>query len=120
MQHGGQQESGAEQDKPGFEPEFVSSDARAEDLGDADSVRNDQSEQDGPENVFNVGSGDMVRANVSVDGGFHPFAAVSDESKQSDAGNKLQPFLRRIRRRTRESNRTGHEFSFRLPGHALQ
>ena len=49
-----QQEAGADEDDAEFEPELIGGDAGAEDRSDAEGVRDDEAEDDGPQDVLDV------------------------------------------------------------------
>ena len=83
-------EAGAEQDDAGLKPELVRSDTGAEDARQTDGVGDEDAEEDGPKDVFDVGEGDVVGFGVGVDGVFDDLAGVADEGEEGDAGEKLQ------------------------------
>jgi hypothetical protein len=60
MKHVSEQEARAEQNDAGFEPELVGGDAGREDARNADGVGDDEADDDGPQNEFNVGEGSVM------------------------------------------------------------
>ena len=83
-------EACAEQDDAGLEPELVGGDTGAEDAGYADGVGDDDAEENGPEDVFDVGEGDVVGFGVGVDGVLDEFAGVADHGEERDAGQEAE------------------------------
>src|SRR4029077_4022313 len=104
-----EQEARAEQHDSGFEPEFVSGQAGLECGGDAGSVGNDQSDEDGPEYIFNVGKSEMVRLAVGGERALEKFSSVSDRGQEKQARENLSDAFEDAERwRLRERDRTGH------------
>ena len=87
-----EKEAGAEKDDAGFEPEFVGGDAGLEDFGEAEDVGDDEADEDGPEDVFDVGEGEVVGLGVGVDVFFEEFAGEADGGEEGDAGEQAEEF----------------------------
>lgn len=88
LEHVAQDKARAEKDDSRLEPELIGRDAGAEDTGKADGVGDEDAEEDGPEDVLDIGEGEVVGLRVGVDGVFGGLAGVADEGKESDAGQK--------------------------------
>src|SRR5712692_5893116 len=67
LQDVAEKEARAEQHDARLEPELVRGDSRPEDLWHADGVGNHQTQNDGPENVFDVGKRPVVSLGVGPD-----------------------------------------------------
>ena len=82
-----EEEARAQEDDACFEPEFVSGHAGLEDFGDADGVGDEQAEENGPEDVFDVGEDPVVGFGVGADVLFEEFAGVANGGEKKDAGD---------------------------------
>ncbi len=105
-----EKEAGAEQYDSGFQPEFAGGDAVLEDSGDTDGVGDGQADEDGPEDVFDVGNDPVMGFGAEVDVFFEEFSGKPDDGKESNTGE--QPEESRgdgERRILGESNRVGHD-----------
>ena len=80
MEDVAQQEAGTEQNDAGFEPELIGGDAGLEDAGNTDGVGDEQADDDGPQDIFDVGEGYMVRLGVAGDGLFNEFSGIANGS----------------------------------------
>ncbi len=60
MQHVLQEKPGADQDDAELEPELIGGYAGAKDLGNVERVRDDQADNDGPEDIFNLRQAKVV------------------------------------------------------------
>ena len=89
MKNIAEKEARAEQDDPGFEPELVSGYAGLKDARDTGSVSDDEADDDGPENVFDVGEGDVVGLGVGGDGLLDELSGVADGGQQKQAGDEF-------------------------------
>ena len=83
-------EACAEEDDAGLEPEVVGGDAGAEDARDADGVGDDDAEEDGPEDVLDVGEGDVVGLGPGVEEVLDELAGVADDEEERDAGEQAE------------------------------
>ncbi len=83
-------EARTEKDNASFEPEFVGGDTGLEDGGEAENVGDDQAEEDGPQDVFDVGENQVVGFDIGVDVFFEEFARVADDRQKSDAGDEAE------------------------------
>ena len=83
-------EAGAEQDDAGLQPELVGGDAGAEDAREADGVGDEDAEEDGPEDVLDVGQGEVVSFAVAVMDCSTNLPAIADGGEEGDAGDELR------------------------------
>ena len=58
--------------------------------GDADGVGDDDAEEDGPEDVLDVGEGDVVGLGVGVEEVLDELAGVADDEEKRDAGQEAE------------------------------
>ena len=86
------QEARAEKDDASFEPEFVSRHTGLEDFGEAEDVGDDQANENGPEDVFDVGEGRMVCLGIGVDVFFEEFASNANGGKEGYAREQAKKF----------------------------
>jgi len=70
----------------GFEPEFVGGNAGFEDFSEAEDVGDGEAEEDGPEDVFDVGEGPVVGFGVEIDIFFEEFAAKPMTARRATPG----------------------------------
>src|SRR5208283_3764187 len=85
-----EQEARAEQDDACFQPEFVGGYTGFEDFGEADGVGDGQADEDGPEDVFDVGECPVMGFGVEVDVLFEEFAGEADDGKEGYAGEQAE------------------------------
>jgi hypothetical protein len=74
-----------EQNDSGFEPELVCGDARAKNLRYSNRVRNRQTEDNRPKNVFDVRKSPVMRSGVRADVLLQQFPGVTYRRKQQHA-----------------------------------
>ncbi len=105
-----------EENDSGFEPEFVRGEAGFEGGGDAGGVGYHEAEKDGPENVFDIWKGEVVRASVLGDRALDEFSGITDGYEQQKAGDELADAFKDAERlRLGECDACGH-FLFILLG----
>ena len=81
-------EACAEQNDSGLEPELVCGDAGAEDAGETDGVGDESAEEDGPEDVLDIGEGDVVGFGVGVEEVLDELTCVADDGEQRMSGKE--------------------------------
>jgi hypothetical protein len=85
-----EQETRPKQHDAGLQPEFVSGHAGLKNARHANGVGNEQSNHDRPQDVFNVGKGDVVTLGIGRDGLFDDLPAIAHHGEQQEAGNERQ------------------------------
>ncbi len=85
-----EQKARAEQHDAGLQPEFVGGDSGLKDARNADSVRDEQADDDGPQHVFDVGERDVVGLGVGGDGLLDELAGVANGRKQKQARDERE------------------------------
>src|SRR6266567_3217481 len=85
-----EKKSRAEQDDAHLEPELVGGHAGAEDFRNADRVGNNQAEDDGPQDVFDIGKRPVMGLRVGADVLLQQFAGVADAGEQNHTGDRSE------------------------------
>ena len=83
-----QQEARADQDDSQLEPQLVGGDAGAKEVGDAECVRDDKPENDGPENVLDLRERKMVLGAQNGEGVLQQLAREANTEEQRNAGQR--------------------------------
>jgi len=122
-------ESCSEQDDAGLEPELVGGDTAAEERRHSNGVGDEQTDQDGPEDVLNVGQHQVMGLAVAGDELLDELAAIADGDEQEQTGDKAERVRGGCRRRLRGClvrdlgnglGVCGHEGLRYLPGHDFE
>src|SRR5262249_10240944 len=100
-----QHKSNPEQNDAGLKPEFVSFHTGTKDPGDAHGIGDDQSEDDGPKHVLDIGQEDMMASSIAGNRLLGQFASVTKNGKKENAGNQAETF----------PNRNYHGIPLRIP-----
>ena len=90
LQDVSEDEARAEEDDSCLEPELVGRYAGTEDAGEADGVGDESAEEDGPEDVLDVGEGDVMGFGVGVEEVLDELACVADDGEQGDSGQEAE------------------------------
>ena len=87
-----QEEARAQEDDACLQPELVGGDAGLEDLREAEDIGNDQANEDGPEDVLDVGDSQMVALGIGIDVFFEELAGETDGKEQGQTGKEPEEF----------------------------
>jgi hypothetical protein len=86
-----QDEPCTEQDDAGLQPEIVGGDSAPEERGDADRIGDDETNQNGPQNIFDIGQYQVVGFAVARNELLNELAAVTDRGKQEQSRHEAKP-----------------------------
>ena len=73
-----------------FEPEFVGGNTGSENFGQAEDVGDDQADENGPQDVLDVGKWKVVSFGIGVDISFEKFAREADGGEKGYAGEQAK------------------------------
>ena len=80
-----------------LKPEFISCDALAKDLRDAHGAGDQQTDQNGPQHVLDVGESQVVSLRVTRKRLLDDLAAIPDDRQQDDSRHQFEHLQRRVK-----------------------